>query len=363
MKIPEPVKVSKDRWRIRLRLDGVSKYVYGPTKAKCKDNAALIKSEYKTGKRQIRNAETPTLKRAMEEYIAERKNSRSPSTITGYTRIKDERFQAYMDTPIGELTNNWQKIIDEEIAKSLPKKLSPKTIKNAFYFVKSVYKKYGIIIPDTVDLPVEENHTKAWLDYDQIQTLVNSVKGTPQQLPVLLGLHSLRRSELLALDWKNIDISSADKAKDQYGLIIVSGAVVKDVDGRYVYKTANKNKSSQRPIPILIPELLDALESVPEEERKGRVITINGNSILYEVNKACRAAGVPEVGTHGLRHSFASLAYHLGMPEEWTMRRGGWADHNTMRKIYTHFSDKDELYGDNEMKRFFSNKKGEKTDK
>jgi integrase len=41
---------------------------------------------------------------------------------------------------------------------------------------------------------------------------------------------------------------------------------------------------------------------------------------------------------HGLRHSFASLSYFLGIPEAETMRLGGWSDPSVMRKIYTHLA-------------------------
>lgn len=70
-------------------------------------------------------------------------------------------------------------------------------------------------------------------------------------------------------------------------------------------------------------------------------MTCNPNTIYNSTNRACRKAGLPEIGAHGLRRSFASLAYHLNLPEEITMRAGGWSDIYTMRKIYTKVSEKD----------------------
>lgn len=54
----------------------------------------------------------------------------------------------------------------------------------------------------------------------------------------------------------------------------------------------------------------------------------------YRINTVCRRAGLPEVGVHGLRRSFASLAYHAGWPERVTMQIGGWSDIQTMHKVY-----------------------------
>ena len=339
MKIPEARKLKSGNWHIQLRLNGVSIYVTESTKKKCEDKARAIKASYKAGLKEIKAEKpTPTLTAAIDAYIDKRSNTLSPSTITGYKRIQAGRFKEYMKTPIGRLTD-WQTICDKEA-----KLCSPKTLKNAYFFIRSVYKENGIILPMPT-LPVQEKHTREWLEPEQIETLVKSVAGKREQLPVLFALHSLRRSELLALEWKNIDLKN--------NCFHVKGAVVKDIDGNFVPKDANKNLSSQRTLPIMIPELYDALFAIPEDERKGRVIAINGNSILYEVNKACRIAGVPEVGTHGLRHSFASLAYHLGMSELETMELGGWSDAKTMRGIYTHLAAADRLKATNKMAAFY----------
>ena len=77
-----------------------------------------------------------------------------------------------------------------------------------------------------------------------------------------------------------------------------------------------------------------------------------------QIRAACERAGLPNVGVHGLRHSFASLAYHLGLSEKETMKIGGWSDYGTMRRIYTHLSDSDALRGENQMRDFFRKKCG-----
>lgn len=340
VKIPEARKLPSGTWFIQLRLAGESISVSAPTKTECENQAALIKTQHRAGIREAKVKKSPTLTAAIDAYIKRRENTLSPSTITGYKRIQNGRFKDVMKTPIAEI-KDWQAVCDKEA-----KSCSAKTLKNAFFFICSVLRENGIT-PPKVTLPVQEKHTREWLDPDQIKTLVASVKGTHEQLPVLFALHSLRRSELLAMDWKNIDLKNR--------CFHVRGAVVKDVDNNFVLKSANKNTSSQRTLPFMIPELYDALSAVPEDERKGRVITINGNSVLYEVNKACRVAGVPEVGTHGLRHSFASLAYHLKLSELETMELGGWADYNTMREIYTHLAAKDRIKAQNKIAQFFNN--------
>ena len=73
----------------------------------------------------------------------------------------------------------------------------------------------------------------------------------------------------------------------------------------------------------------------------GPVLTIRQNNLREGINRVCERNGLPRVGIHGLRHSFASLAYHLQMPEKIAMEIGGWADMSTMHKIYTHIAQSD----------------------
>ena len=72
------------------------------------------------------------------------------------------------------------------------------------------------------------------------------------------------------------------------------------------------------------------------------------------INKLCVKNGLPPVGVHGLRHSFASLAYHLGWSELTTMREGGWSDPSVVHNIYTHLAAQDANEDIKRMKKFYS---------
>ena len=102
----------------------------------------------------------------------------------------------------------------------------------------------------------------------------------------------------------------------------------------------------------MIPELLAALEAV--EDKSGPVVRCNPNTIYHQINRVCARNGLPQVGTHGLRHSFASLGYHLGVPELEMMQLGGWADNQTMIRIYTHSANADRVKAENAMAGFFA---------
>lgn len=338
MKVPEPRKLKSGTWFIQLRLDGVSVPVTASTPTACKHKAELIKAEHRAGKR-IQRSDIPTLRKAIDAYISAREKILSPSTVDGYRRIQKNRFQAVMDKPIsGE---GWQTVINNEATVC-----APKTIRNAYRFVVSVLTENGIH-PGRVTLPPLEGNTRAWLEPDQVKKLVAAADGTPSALPVFLALHSLRRSEIAALTWDDIDL---DKRT-----ITVVGAVVQDENHNFVSKATNKTLKSRRTIPIMIPELMVYLASTPQEARHGVLVDCKPHNIADRINAACRLADVPEVGTHGLRHSFASLAYHLGMSELQTMELGGWSNTQTMHGIYTHLAAADRLKAENKISKFFAN--------
>lgn len=338
MKIPEPKKQKDGLWYIQLRLNGVSTYVHGRTRKECISNASVVKSEHRAGIKELRRAELePTLGELFTRYIEKYRHVLSPSTIDGYVAIKRTRFLAYTDKKVGSF--DWQAMINDET-----KKCSPKTLKNAWSLVSASLKDAKYSVPP-VTLPVVQTKTRPWLPSDDIKRFIGAMQGNSFEIPALMGLLSLRRSEIMAVTWDKVDLKK--------GTIRVEGAIVKNDDGKYVYKEANKQDKSRRTVPIMIPELLAALKAVPQEERKGPVVKCHPNSIYKAVNSVCQREGLNLIGTHGLRHSFASLGHHVGVPEQEMQILGGWNDAGTMHKIYEHIEAADVAKVQNAMSEFY----------
>lgn len=172
-----------------------------------------------------------------------------------------------------------------------------------------------------------------------------AVHGTSGEIPALLALHGLRRSEVYALRWEDVDLHS--------GLLHVRRSAVIDRNNELVQRDATKTEAGTRTVPIMIPELRAALEAA--EGREGLVVRQSIAYLYQQVNEACGRAGLPLVGVHGLRHSFASLAYHLGWGEMETMSVGGWSDRETMHRIYTHLAETDREKAQKKMEKFYKN--------
>ena len=344
MKVPKAQKMSSGNYYIRLRLGGEEISITESTEKACIRQAQMIKSEYLAGKRiaPTQNKKI-TLKDACNAYIEKQESVLSPSTIRGYNYIVKMRFADLMQRNVYDITeSDWIKAINAEASKC-----SPKTLKNAWGFIASVLRKQLKITPPSVTLPQIPPNERPFLSAEQIKVFVAAIKGTDVEIPALLGLSSMRRSEICALRWENVDLKNR--------LIHVKGAAVFDYTGALVQKKTNKNTSSTRTIPIMMDELYYALEQ--EKKKSGFVCTMHPSVLKDHINSICKKNDLPLVGVHGLRHSFASLSKKLGMPEQLTMSLGGWSDYSTMRKIYTHVSQKDADSYKNAMAAFYNNGK------
>ena len=349
MKTPKPRKLPSGNWFIQLRLGGESIPVTAATAKDCTREAAAIKAEWLARKRLPEKPEEPeqepTLTVSIDEYIKRKSRTLSPSTIRGYRAIQKHRFQTVMQRPVDSIQDSeWQGLINAEMALA-----SPKTVVNAFKFLRTVIRQQtGHEIPmNGLTLPSVPPADTAFLTADEIPKFVDAIKGSRVAVAALLALSSLRISEISALKWENIPKNPT--------FIKVSGAVVRGYDTAWVRKKQNKNRTSTRSVPILIPELSEAIERL--RKPSGPIMDYDQDTLRVEVHKACQRAKITDVTVHGLRHSFASLAYHLQVPEKIDMEIGGWSAPGTMHKIYTHIAQSDITRYQTAMADFYSKKR------
>ena len=333
MKIPTAVKRGGS-WRTQVTVNGRRMSFTRDTEEEAVNAAllALLGSNSDEAERQKALSKV-TLRSAVDAYISKRVNILSPATLRSYKSIQDNRFQDVMDLPLSEKVD-WQLIVNEEAAE-----VSAKTLKNCWGLIGSVLRENGIKV-DKVILPQLIKNKRPFLQPEQITTFVKEIEGHKYELPYLLCLHGLRRSEMLALTKK--DISD--------GFIHVHGAVVTDMDGKLILKKENKNYSSQRNVPIMMTRLTDLVKSCDTDE----LCPWHPSTISKPLTTVCKHLGFPDIGLHGLRRSYASLCYHLGVSEAQTMEWGGWSDISVMRKIYIDIAEKDRAEKVSALKDFFA---------
>lgn len=337
MKVPKPVKQKCGDYAIQFRFNGQSIIIKGATEKECTKNAQLYKAEYQAGKRAVSKNEI-TCRQAIDNHIKKKPNL-SASTVRGYTIIQNNRFKKYMDLPLAKV--DWKKAFEEEA-----QIVKPKTLKNSMALIKTVLSENKIPLLDGIEVPKvnKRANERPWLNYEEVDIFVKAVVNKKFAIPALLALHGMRRSEIYAITPDKIDLKHG-----KYGIINVRGAVVPDKDNKFVYKKENKSEAGTRHVPIMIPELKELLVA-----KHGEPFDFgHPDTLRRQIKRTCEKAGITPVTTHGLRHSFASLCQHLGVPEDDCAMMGGWDDRGTMHEIYTHLADADIDRYSKELTTFF----------
>ena len=333
IKVPVAEQLPSGKWRCRVMVRGVSHSFIEDSEDEAVRLAMLCKLSGSADKEDRKKMqEILTVSSAIDKYISERDGILSPSTIKSYKSIKNHRFQSIMDIPLSE-NINWQAVINDE-----SKEVSAKTVKNIWGLLSAVLRDNGVETGKIL-LPQIIRSDHKFLQPDEIKILVKAIEGHRFELPYLLCLHGLRRSEVCAIKKSNI--------KDGY--ILVRGSKVYNDQSQLVERKENKTTLSNRDVPIMF----DRLTVLAKECKTEYLCPFSPSSLCHPLNTVCRNNGLPEVGLHGLRHSYASLCYHLGLSEKQTMAYGGWSDPSVMRKIYTHLADADNKSAEDKLRNFF----------
>ena len=343
MKVPEPKQLKCGDYYIQLRLGGKSLSVRDRSKTMCIKKAEAIKSAHRIGQYEIQRQQNApeTLRIAIDLFLKDRTNTLSPSTIRGYRIIQKNRFQSIMDKPLSRIqAKDWQKAINEEAHF-----YSSKTVKNSWGFICTVIKKTtGSALPE-MSLPGIVKKDTPFLHPNEILSFVQAAFRSKLAVPLLLALSSMRISEIAGVSWEDIPLNA--------DFIPVNGTVVQDENNKWVKKKQTKNLSSHRNVPVLIPELKQALAR--DRKTSGPVLTVTQGTLRKHLKRICIDNNLTVVSSHGLRHSFASLAYHLQIPERIAMEIGGWADDKTMHNIYIHIAQNDIKRYETAMSQFYKN--------
>lgn len=312
-------KLPSGNWRTQVYdyTDEKGKRHYKSFTANTKKESEYLAAQYTTGRSFAETEyENITVSEAIRQYIDIKTNTLSPTTISGYECHLRNHYAEILSKDIKSLNS----AILQRWVGDLSKRVSPKTVANAYGLLMStlnifdIDKKFKVTLPQRV---IKNGYIPTDTDVQKLIHFFSDHNSNMLIATCLSAFGTLRRSEICALT-----------INDVCGKIItVNKAMVKNKYGEWLIKDTPKNLSSNRAVefPSFVVDLLPL---------SGRLVTITPDTITEYFKTSLRKLDLPDFRFHDLRHYSASIMHAIGVPDVYIMKRGGWSDDTTLKKIY-----------------------------
>lgn len=289
--------------------------------AKEADYAAL---EFKLGKRRLSAASAISVGDALDIYIESNAAVLSPSTINGYNGYRRNNYHSIQDIPLRKLTPRMvQSWVNEQAAT-----LSPKTVRNVYGLLAAALKRE---CPDAllgINLPQKIRREIIIPQRSEISAILDAARGTSLYLPILLAAHcGMRRSEICALTWKDINLKKKTIAVNKAMVTDGIGWVVKQPKSSAGYRTLDMSNA-----------VYDYLSNA---DKKQPLISINPDTFTNAFGKLCAKLGMA-YHPHALRHFYCSVLASSGIPMKYAQMLMGHSSGDMINKVYAHILKEDE---------------------
>lgn len=290
-------------------------------------------AEYKAASAKMRKElSSQTLGEALEEYIELRKATLSPATISGYVTIQKNQFREIEHIKVDDLT---QKDVQSFISR-VAVQVKPKTVRNIHGILSSVLREYRPDFALNTSLPKRIKPNINIPSESDIQRLMEAVKGTPMEIPILLAAFGpLRRGEICALDADHV---KGDIVHVEYSLAI-------NTDKEWIIKSPKTLSSNRK---IKMPQFV--IDKLPKQ---GRVTDLTPSAITAAFPRILKKIGIRHFRFHDLRHYSASIQHAMGVPDKYIMARGGWSTDTVLKTVYQHTMEEKEKEFNDKINSYF----------
>lgn len=312
MKGGENMKIEKTKsgtYRVRQQSDGKRICVTFPYKPTPKEAAIAIAERLQEESKTVDG----TFLHYAEEYIANRSTVLSQAslrTYKTYLKMISDNFKAK------KLYSINQSDIQTEI-NLFNKTHQPKTTRSLHGFIYAVLKEKRPSMVIKTSLP-QIVKRKGYLPTEEdINAVLEYVKGTEDEYVFKLGIMGLRRGEICAL--------TLDDFTDD-GVFVTKGMVF-DTNHNWIVKSTPKTDNSNRFVPL-------QHELVENIRKQGYIFKESPAKLNEHLKKVLNELGIPHFRFHDLRHYFASYAHSIGIPDADILAIGGWKTEHVMKDVY-----------------------------
>lgn len=257
-----------------------------------------------------------TIRQCIEGYIQSKSNVLSPSTVRGYRGIIRQIDDDFLDIRMSDLT---LPILQNEVNR-YAQKHAPKSVANFSGFLVSVCHFVGLDI-NSPTLPTKTRSTAYIPSKNDIQQICEYIKGSKYEIPLLLSIYGLRRSEVCALTVE--DLSG--------NVLTINKALVEDSDRKWVIKSTKTEDSARQ---IIISDYLANLI-----RQQGYIYNGSAGQIWEYLRTVQDKLGIPRFPLHKMRHFYASYLHDLGYSPKQIQDSGGWKTSKIMETVYQHALD------------------------
>lgn len=305
-------KLPSGSYRIRKMFDGKLYTATVPYKPSQQEALTILTN--KANNRATETKITGDFEYYAKKYCSIQDNVLSPNTIRSYLGILNNLSSRFKKIHLAILT---PADVQEEI-NDYSKDRSAKSVRNAHAYISAVIKMFRPELVLHTKLPQKVKPHKYVPTKNEVQKILNYVKGTRYYIPYKLGTYGLRRGEICAI---------LDSDLSKTNILSINKTIVQNEAKEWIVKPFPKTTESQREIYID-----DELANLIREQ--GYAYNGHPNSLNDYLKDIQKRLNIPRFRFHDLRGYFATELSQAGISEADILRLGGWSTPYVMKSVY-----------------------------
>jgi integrase len=336
------------RWAATITLENHKrKTFYGSTRREVQERLKIALREQQQGT--LVTTPQQTVAQYLQQWLENHQSSVRLRTYERYEQI----VRLHLVPTIGRIS--LQKLTPQQVQSLYTQKLqaglSRTTVNTLHAMLHKALKdalRWNLVarnVCDAVSPPRRERHEIKPFTAEQAQQFISAAQGHPLEALFVLAVSTgMRRGEVLAVKWQDIDLSS--------GTLQVRRIFTRTKGNRYI-EAEPKTEKSRRSIvlPALVVDLLSqhkikqlqVKQEAGEEWQEHDLVfstslgtPLNPSKVVDRFKFLLKKAGLPNIRFHDLRHSAATILLKMGIHPKVVQELLGHNQISMTMDIYSH---------------------------